>query len=126
MKWYDLLIVNSLMDGMALVAKEGVLVNERNGVLLLSEGAGAVEQLGDHALVVAPADIEGTAEAIFAALTMPVQERHRRAAALRRAVESADVNLWFKQQLADIVCLSEDAGQPDKDTRPAQGIVSQG
>lgn len=115
MKWYDLLIVNSLMDGMALVAKEGVLVNERNGVLLLSEGAGAVEQLGDHALVVSPADIEGTAEAIFDALTMPVQERHRRAAALRRAVESADVNLWFKQQLADIVDLrSADRTSPQQ------------
>ena len=109
MKWYDLLIVNSLMDGMALVAKEGALVNERNGVLLLSEGAGAVEQLGEHALVVSPADIEGTAEAIFEALTMPVQERHRRAAALRRIIQEADVNLWFRQQLADIVCLGEGA-----------------
>lgn len=108
MKWYDLLIVNSLMDGMALVAKEGSLVNERNGVLLLSEGAGAVEQLGEYALVVSPADIEGTAEAIFEALTMPVQERHRRAAALRRSVEEADVNLWLRQQLGDIVHLRRD------------------
>lgn len=108
MKWYDLLIVNSLMDGMALVAKEGALVNERNGVLLLSEGAGAVEQLGEYALVVSPADIEGTAEAIFEALTMPVQERHRRASALRRSIEEADVNLWFRQQLGDIVHLRHD------------------
>lgn len=129
MKWYDLLMVNSLMDGMALVAKEGVLVNERNGVLLLSEGAGAVEQLGEHALVVSPADIEGTAEAIFAALTMPVQERHRRAAALRRAVESADVNLWFKQQLADIVCLREDRADSNSVAEAAEltpGMVGLG
>lgn len=108
MKWYDLLIVNSIMDGMALVAKEGALVNERNGVLLLSEGAGAVEQLGEHALVVSPADIEGTAEAIFEALTMPVQERHRRASSLRRIIEEADVNLWFRQQLGDIVKLGDE------------------
>lgn len=115
MKWYDLLMVNSLMDGMALVAKEGALVNERNGVILLSEGAGAVEQLGDHALVVAPADVEGTAEAIFEALTMPVQERHRRSAAMRRAVEECDVNVWFREQLADIARLHDErAGTPQR------------
>jgi trehalose 6-phosphate synthase len=130
MKWYDLLIVNSLMDGMALVAKEGALVNERNGVLLLSEGAGAVEQLGEHALVVAPADIEGTAEAIFQALTMPVQERHRRAAALRRIIEEADVNLWFRQQLGDIVNLDSNGTvpaepEPEREESTA-GMANQG
>ena len=126
MKWYDLLIVNSLMDGMALVAKEGALVNERNGVLLLSEGAGAVEQLGEYALVVSPADIEGTAEAIFEALTMPVQERHRRAASLRRIIEEADVNLWFRQQLADIVCLGQDTDEACDTPEMAVDMVSQG
>lgn len=109
MKWYDVLLVNSLIDGMALVAKEGALVNERSGVLILSEGAGAVEQLGDHALVVAPADIEGTATAIYDALTMPIQERQRRAQALKRAVESEDVTLWFREQLADIAQLEHRA-----------------
>lgn len=102
MKWYDLLMVNSLIDGMALVAKEGPLVNERSGVLMLSEGVGAVEQLGEWALVVSPADIEGTAEAIFQALTMPQAERHRRSTALKRAVESEDVATWFRDQLMDI------------------------
>lgn len=105
MKWYDLLMVNSLMDGMALVAKEGALVNERSGVLLLSEGAGAVEQLGDWALVVAPADIEGTADAIHEALSMPIAERHRRASALKQAIEREDVMVWFRDQLADIIQL---------------------
>lgn len=108
MKWYDLLIVNSVIDGMALVAKEGVLVNERSGVLLLSEGAGAADQLGQHALVVAPADIEGTADAIYQALTMPVSERHRRALALKRSVEREDVTVWFRDQLADILRLEHD------------------
>ncbi|HWV23988.1 MAG TPA: trehalose-6-phosphate synthase [Thermomicrobiales bacterium] len=111
MKWYDLLMVNSLMDGMALVAKEGALVNERNGVLLLSEGAGAVEQLGEWALVVAPADIEGTANAIYEALSMPIAERQRRAQALKRSIEKEDVMVWFRDQLRDIVCL--DHGHPD-------------
>lgn len=110
MKWYDLLMVNSLMDGMALVAKEGALVNERSGVLLLSEGAGAVEQLGEFALVVAPADVEGTANAIYEALSMPIAERHRRALALKRAIERDDVNVWFRDQLTDIIALDGDAG----------------
>lgn len=107
MKWYDLLMVNSLMDGMALVAKEGALVNERSGVLLLSEGAGAVEQLGEWALVVSPADIEGHAEAIFQALTMPMPERHRRASAMKREIESHDVTMWFRDQLRDVIALED-------------------
>lgn len=107
MKWYDLLMVNSLMDGMALVAKEGALVNERSGVLMLSEGAGAVEQLGEWALVVSPADIEGHAEAIFEALTMPMSERHRRASAMKREIESQDVTMWFRDQLRDVIALED-------------------
>jgi trehalose 6-phosphate synthase len=100
-------MVNSLMDGMALVAKEGALVNERSGVLLLSEGAGAVEQLGEWALVVSPADIESHAEAIFNALTMPMPERHRRASAMKRAIESHDVTMWFRDQLGDVIALED-------------------
>ncbi|HEX2214750.1 MAG TPA: trehalose-6-phosphate synthase, partial [Mycobacterium sp.] len=88
MKWYDVLLVNSIIDGMNLVAKEGALLNERNGVLILSEGAGAVSQLGEHALIIGPTDVEGTADAIFQALTMPLEDRRRRAEGLRRSVES--------------------------------------
>jgi len=120
MKWYDVLLVNSIIDGMALVAKEGALVNERSGVMVLSEGAGAVQQLGDAALVVAPTDVEGTAEAFYQAITMPIQERQRRAHQLRRAVENDDVRVWFRDQLADIsdVCAArlatgDPAGQPE-------------
>jgi len=102
MKWYDVLLVNSIIDGMNLVAKEGALLNERNGVLIISEGAGAVTQLGEYALIIAPADVEGTANALHRALTMPLGERRRRAEALRRAVEEDDVAAWFRRQLGDI------------------------
>jgi trehalose 6-phosphate synthase len=102
MKWYDVLMVNSIIDGMNLVAKEGALINERNGVIVLSEGAGAASQLAEAALIVAPADIEGTADAIYQALTMPIQERQRRSHIARRAVEREDVTMWFRTQLADI------------------------
>jgi trehalose 6-phosphate synthase len=103
MKWYDVLLVNTIIDGMNLVAKEGCLINERNGVLVLSEGAGAAIQLGEYALTIAPADVEGTAKAIYAALTMPLSERRRRAEHLRRIVESDDVGIWFREQLWDIM-----------------------
>jgi trehalose 6-phosphate synthase len=102
MKWYDVLLVNTIIDGMNLVAKEGCLLNERNGILILSEGAGAANQLGDDALMVAPADIEGTAQALYQALTMPLAERRRRAENLRRTVEADDVAKWFREQLWDI------------------------
>jgi len=108
MKWYDVLLVNSIIDGMALVAKEGALINERSGVIVLSEGAGAAMQLGKEALIVSPADIEGTADAIYKALTMPIRERQGRARRLRRSVERDDVSVWFRDQLADI---AEDAAQ---------------
>jgi trehalose 6-phosphate synthase len=102
MKWYDVLLVNTIIDGMNLVAKEGCLLNERNGVLILSEGAGAANQLGEDALMIAPADVEGTAKAIYQALTMPLAERRRHAENLRRSVESDDVAKWFREQLWDI------------------------
>lgn len=103
MRWYDVLIVNAIIDGMNLVAKEGSLLNERNGVLVLSEGAGAADQLGDDPLIISPTDVEGTAEAIYEALTMPLKERRRRAENLRRTVEADDVAKWFREQLWDIV-----------------------
>lgn len=102
MKWYDVLMVNTIIDGMNLVAKEGALLNDRQGVLILSEGAGASAQLGEYALVIAPTDVQGTAEAIHQALTMSFAERRKRADALRRIVEADDVAMWFKSQLGDI------------------------
>lgn len=103
MRWYDVLMVNPIIDGMNLVAKEGCLLNERNGVLILSEGAGAAIQLGEDALMISPADVQGTADAIYQAVTMPQSERRRRAENLRRTVESDDVAKWFREQLWDIV-----------------------
>jgi trehalose 6-phosphate synthase len=112
MKWYDVLLVNAIIDGMNLVAKEGALLNERNGVLILSEGAGAVSQLGEYALVIAPADVQGTADAMYRALTMPLSERRRKAEGLRRTVEADDVADWFRQQIADLIRYAS-ADEPD-------------
>lgn len=101
MQLYDVLIVNPIADGMNLVAKEGALVNERGGVLVLSEGAGAIHELGDHALTISPYDVFSTAEALHQALTMPAEERYRRAEALDAVVRASDVSRWFRNQVDD-------------------------
>ncbi|MBA7621089.1 Validamine 7-phosphate valienyltransferase [subsurface metagenome] len=105
MRFYDVLLVNPVIDGMNLVAKEGPTVNIRDGVLVLSETAGAHEQLGEHVLTIGPTDLEATTEALHQALTMPAAERKRRAAALRKSVEEYDITVWLQRQLEDITAL---------------------
>ena len=78
-KHFDLLIVNSLFDGMNLVAKEAPAVNTRDGVVMLSENTGAHEELGDCTLSVNPFDIQEQADTIYRALTMDAEERALRA-----------------------------------------------
>ena len=94
--------MNPLFDGLNLVSKEAPLVNERNGVLILSENAGSHEALGEWALTVNPFDIEGQAEAIDAALTMALDERHQRLEGLRACVREHDLMAWIAVQLADL------------------------
>ncbi len=101
-KHYDVLLVNAMFDGMNLVAKEGPLVNERDGVSVLSENTGAHEELGEYALSVNPFDIQETADSIHAALTMAPAEKRRRADGLVEIVTSRDPGDWIDEQLADI------------------------
>jgi trehalose 6-phosphate synthase len=101
MQLYDVLLVNPIADGMNLVAKEGVLVNEKNGCLILSEHAGAFYELHEDALIVSPFDVYGTSEAIHEALTMSSTERERRAEGLRTVVQNAGVQHWFDDQVRD-------------------------
>jgi trehalose 6-phosphate synthase len=101
-KQYDVLLVNAIFDGMNLVAKEAPLVNTRDGVLILSENAGAHEELGDFALSVNPFDVEGQAQAIHQALTMDRAERRARLDAIRGRVREHDVTTWIRSQLHDV------------------------
>ncbi len=102
----DVVLVNPLVDGMNLVAKEAVIVSERDAALVLSESAGAFDQMADGVLPVASADVVGTAEALATALGMPVEERTRRLAKLRRGVEREDISWWLRRQLEDLAELS--------------------
>lgn len=101
-KRYDVLLVNAVSDGMNLVAKEGPLVNERDGVLLLSENAGAHEELAEWALTINPFDVQGQADALHEALSMGEDERRRRAEGLRAQVREHDVSAWLRGVLADL------------------------
>ena len=78
----DVIMVNALADGMNLVAKEVAVVNQRNGVLALSENTGAFEELGEYAVPLYPFDVQQMADALYEALTMP--EAGARPAAGRR------------------------------------------
>jgi len=98
----DVVLVNPLVDGMNLVAKEAVVVSRRDAALVLSETAGAYDQMAGGVLPVAPADVVGTADALAAALEMPVGERSGRLAGLRRGVEREDITWWLRRQLEDL------------------------
>jgi trehalose 6-phosphate synthase len=101
-KQFDVLLANPVFDGLNLVAKEAFLVNEHDGVLVLSENAGAHEELGEWALTVNPIDISGQADSLYAALMLDPAERRRRADAIRDHVRTHDIREWVDAQLADL------------------------
>ncbi|HKH46568.1 MAG TPA: trehalose-6-phosphate synthase [Thermoanaerobaculia bacterium] len=102
--WYravDVLLVTPLKAGMELVAKEYCAARVRgDGVLVLSEFAGAAAQLGSGALLVNPYNVEATSRALFRALRMKPAERAARMSALRSEVQEHDVFWWADGFLA--------------------------
>lgn len=95
----DVMLVTALRDGMNLVAKEYVASRVDNrGVLVLSEFAGAADELGS-AILVNPHDIDGLKDAIMRAIEMPGSEQGRRMRALRRRVREHDVEDWSQDFL---------------------------
>lgn len=96
----DIAWVSPLRDGMNLVAKEYVACKaDRDGVLLLSEFAGAAEEMGE-ALIINPNDEGRTAAVIEAALALTPDQRHRRMAALQDRVLRNDVSAWSRKFLS--------------------------
>jgi trehalose 6-phosphate synthase len=96
---YDVLLVNPVRDGLNLVAKEGALLNERNGVLALSRETGVWEELEGGALDVNPFDVAGTADVLADALAMDNDERVQRARVLRDAAAQRTPHDWLADQL---------------------------
>ena len=108
-KQYNVLLVNAIFDGLNLVAKEGPLVNERDGVLVLSENAGAHEELGAWALSVNPFDVAQQAETIHQALEMTAAERRARIEAIRDHVREHDLAGWVEAFLGDLASVTASA-----------------
>jgi trehalose-6-phosphate synthase len=101
----DFCIVSSLHDGMNLVAKEFVAArDDDDGVLVLSELAGAAQELRD-ALLINPYDVRGFADALIAALDMPLEERRARMRAMRRVVAGRNVFGWASDILEGLESL---------------------
>ena len=99
---FDVLMVNAIFDGMNLVAKEAILVNQNDGVLALSENTGAYEQLEEVAVTLYPFDLQQQADALYEALTMPTEERRCRREAAAALVREHDVGRWLGDQFDDI------------------------
>jgi trehalose 6-phosphate synthase len=103
MRDFDVLLVNSRADGMNLVAKEGGILNRRNGVIVLSHRAGAYSQLRHGVLGISPASVRDTTDALLVALTMPEAKRALLARHVREVLENEDANKWLGRQLAHLM-----------------------
>jgi len=99
LKRYDVLLVNPIRDGLNLVAKEGALVNERNGAIVLSREAGSWHELKDGAIGINPFDVSGTSDALLHALEMSDEERQARSATVSAAAAKRGPNDWLADQL---------------------------
>jgi trehalose 6-phosphate synthase len=97
---YDVLLTNSVADGMNLVAKEGPVLNQTDGAVVLSTGVGSYQQQKEAAIGVKPLDIEGTAEALEQALRMSLEERREKARTLRHIIGRHDIASWARTQFA--------------------------
>lgn len=113
LKLYDVLVVNSIYDGMNLVAKEGPIVNENDGVLLLSQNTGAYDEIGRYSIGVNPFSIEDTADKMNQALFMDTAQRREMHGKLVKAVRSNTSQLWFDNQINDLM----DSSRPYKSMR---------
>lgn len=125
LKRYDVLMVNPILDGMNIVAKEGAVVNENNGVLILSTGAGCYEELKDGAICINPYDIRQTAESIDTALLMDDETRAVLLEEARAAVQRNDLNKWVSDQLRDIETVMYERQEIKSSKTPEEVQISQ-
>ena len=94
-KHYDVLMVNPIFDGMNLIAKEAPLVNERDGVMILSENVGAHEELGSFAISINPFDIDGPGRGAPPGAHDAGGRAGRRIQEIKRIVRENDVGKWL-------------------------------
>lgn len=115
----DAMLVNPVRDGLNLTAKEFVACRGHNpGVLLLSPGAGAWYEIGQHALAADPNKHQETADAIVRALNMPRAEKFERTTMMRHKIERNPLSMWWKQ----FVHASQQ--HPHKSAQTGAGVAS--
>ena len=103
----DIALVSPLRDGMNLVAKEYIAVKRRNlGILILSEMAGAAQELRD-AIIVNPNDVDGMKDAILKALEMPADEQLKRMKRMQKIVSSQTVQKWATDYIDELLSLKK-------------------
>jgi trehalose 6-phosphate synthase len=107
---FDVLVVNPVYDGLNLVVKEGALVNRADGVIVLSENAGAHEELQANILSINPFDIMATADAMHRGIVMSSEERKRLNEGAREVVRTNDIARWITRQVQDIRDLAATPG----------------
>ena len=99
---YDVLLVNPLKDGLNLVAKEGPILNQRDGVVCLSRDAGAFDELADAVLPVHPYDLDQTAAALHQALSMPAPARRAQAERVKALAEARRPSDWLADLMKNV------------------------
>ncbi len=109
----DVALITPLRDGMNLVAKEFVASIAEKGVLILSELAGAANELGE-AIPVNPLDSQEVATALQQALTMPLPEQSDRLSLMRQRLSSYDVSSWVHDFLQQLEGVKEQQAREDK------------
>lgn len=97
---YDALLVNPIRDGLNLVASEGPIVNERDGLVLLSREAGVFDEMAGVAIEVHAYDIAQTAQALSDVIDMESEQRVDTAHDLHDLAKSRNPRLWLDEQLA--------------------------
>ena len=99
---YDVLLVNPVMDGLNLVAKEAPLVNERNGVLVLSRQAGVFDELSEWVVGTDPLDVDDQARALARAVALPAADRRAWIEGIRAHVRTHDLDTWAARELREL------------------------
>jgi trehalose 6-phosphate synthase/phosphatase len=118
----DVMVVTPLRDGMNLVAKEFVASRvDENGVLVLSELAGAAAEMGE-AMIVNPYDIDAVARALADALEMPRANRRKRMRALRERVSRFDVHKWATSFITSLTEVTSEGGRDSMAPPPTDTV----
>lgn len=114
----DVLLVTPIRDGMNLIAKEYIAAKtDGNGVVILSETAGAARELGEPILI-NPTNLPEIGEAIHRALTMTDQDKARRNSVMHERLRRYDIQMWSHEFISKLKQVSEDGEKPG--ARPLQ------